>query len=587
MFRRKQSTDLLSTNKKETPTSGQKSSPAHRRPSSAKPSSPRSSSPRSRPSSTIKHEPETLKGTDVLDRFDKLASRHEDLLSKHEVLFQQHQSLLVKHEHILSLFETHLHKTNHHEQHETYGQNHGHLVTSRCNSSPTKPPIPLAPKRHSPTQTHRKSNPEVKVQEHRRSVSRSPARSSHRKSTNHASGTINGLRVCVRKRPAKPNETDCVECIGHQILLHEDKVKVDLTKYESVTKFNLDGVFGENHATTDVYDESVRYLIDNFFAGGTSTCFCFGQTASGKTFTLFGEGGGTHQQHEGSSLDASADSGGIYMLAASSAFDRLRLLQEREGMGQVVLQLSMFEIYGQKVRDLLADCKELAALEDGNGVLQLVGLEAHICEDIADFVRVSNEGRASRATNATGANATSSRSHGALLLRLVNTATSEVLGKFSLIDLAGSERGADNDTTDKQTQIEGRQINQSLLALKEVIRAKELGRSHAPFRQSRLTQVLEESLTGARCYTTVIGCVSPNIKDTQQTLNTLRYAESLSPNTGKHPSKTPEDDFVSLGAPILPTNASASPNIRMSKKKSMLLMSAELGDDEDDGMSLL
>ena len=63
------------------------------------------------------------------------------------------------------------------------------------------------------------------------------------------------------------------------------------------------------------------------------------------------------------------------------------------------------------------------------------------------------------------------------------------LGKFSLIDLAGSERGADNENTDKTTQMEGRQINTSLLALKEVIRAKELGRSHAPFRQSRLTQV--------------------------------------------------------------------------------------------------
>jgi kinesin family protein 2/24 len=107
------------------------------------------------------------------------------------------------------------------------------------------------------------------------------------------------------------------------------------------------------------------------------------------------------------------------------------------------------------------------------------------------------------------------------------------LGKFSLIDLAGSERGADNENTDKVTQLEGRQINQSLLALKEVIRAKELGRSHAPFRQSRLTQVLEESLTGRRCQTVVIGCVSPAEKDIQQSINTLRYAEGLRPGLKK------------------------------------------------------
>jgi hypothetical protein len=70
--------------------------------------------------------------------------------------------------------------------------------------------------------------------------------------------------------------------------------------------------------------------------------------------------------------------GGIYMLAAGDAFKRLEAFRQTEGNSSVVLTLSMFEIYGQKVRDLLADCKELAALEDGNGVLQLVGLEAHV-----------------------------------------------------------------------------------------------------------------------------------------------------------------------------------------------------------------
>lgn len=77
------------------------------------------------------------------------------------------------------------------------------------------------------------------------------------------------------------------------------------------------------------------------------------------------------------------DFGGIYMLAAADSFKRLEKFRQLEGNSSVVLTLSMFEIYGQKVRDLLADCKELAALEDGNGVLQLVGLEAHVCNTIS------------------------------------------------------------------------------------------------------------------------------------------------------------------------------------------------------------
>jgi kinesin family protein 2/24 len=178
-----------------------------------------------------------------------------------------------------------------------------------------------------------------------------------------------------------------------------------------------------------------------------------------------------------------------------------------------------------------------------------------------------------------------------------------VVGRFSLIDLAGSERGADNDNTDKTTQMEGRQINQSLLALKEVIRAKELGRSHAPFRQSRLTQVLEEALTGAKCRTCVVGCVSPAARDLQQTLNTLRYAEGLRPHfSGKrastaHPRRDSGlalelelaaaaggdigDARPSADAPRPPEESAApSPGSVRYARTSMELMQAELNADE-------
>eukprot|EP00615_Pteridomonas_danica_P012463 CAMPEP_0114335598 /NCGR_PEP_ID=MMETSP0101-20121206/5156_1 /TAXON_ID=38822 ORGANISM="Pteridomonas danica, Strain PT" /NCGR_SAMPLE_ID=MMETSP0101 /ASSEMBLY_ACC=CAM_ASM_000211 /LENGTH=338 /DNA_ID=CAMNT_0001467259 /DNA_START=915 /DNA_END=1932 /DNA_ORIENTATION=- len=183
--------------------------------------------------------------------------------------------------------------------------------------------------------------------------------------------------------------------------------------------------------------------------------------------------------------------------------------------------------------DLLNERSELTALEDGNGVLQLVGLTQHACDDIDEFLETTNEGRSARTTAATGANATSSRSHCAMLVRVYKN--NELLGKLSLIDLGGAERGADNENTDSTTRKEGRDINTSLLALKEVIRALQNGK-HAPFRQSRLTQVLEESLTGEHCKTVLIACVSGAQADTQQSINTLRYAQDLySPSSEPKP----------------------------------------------------
>ena len=131
-----------------------------------------------------------------------------------------------------------------------------------------------------------------------------------------------------------------------------------------------------------------------------------------------------------------------------------------------MLPLAVYEIKGQKMFDLLNDRAELTALEDQFGKLQLVGLTAHACQDLEQFLDASDVGRSARSTTATGANATSSRSHCAMLIRVFNGA--DLLGKLSLIDLAGSERGADNENTDKTTRKEGRDINTSLLALKEV-----------------------------------------------------------------------------------------------------------------------
>ena len=362
------------------------------------------------------------------------------------------------------------------------------------------------------------------------------------------------VRVIVRKRPVQEGERDCLTVASPNVLVAEDKVKVDLTKYVHEQTFTFDDSFGEHDDTQAVFERSVVDLVSNVFGGGTSTAFCFGQTASGKTFTLFGEGGGLsfHSPLLGGDDQSEARSeaarGGLYLLVATDLFARLEDDEfgggggggggddELDDLGEYLaptVNLSMYEIKGQRLYDLLNNKEELRALEDERGVLQLVGLTQHECPSLEDFIAVSNAGRTARTTASTGANDTSSRSHCAMLIRIMRG--DRLVGKLSLIDLAGSERGVDNDNTDKLTRMEGRQINTSLLALKEVIRAMQSGK-HAPFRQSKLTQVLEESLTGEHCRTVVIACVSGAEENVQHTINTLRYGSDLRP-VGTKPTK--------------------------------------------------
>jgi hypothetical protein len=340
------------------------------------------------------------------------------------------------------------------------------------------------------------------------------------------------VSVVVRKRPVFDEREDVMLVLSPMVTVYEQKVKVDLTKYVDEQHFTYDDAYGEGDSTDVLYQRSVHELVGNMFQGGTSTAFCFGQTASGKTFTLFGAEGGQsiHESLVGAGAESEAARGGVYLLAAYDIFQTAEALKASDPGSKYTVALSMYEIKGQRLYDLMNDREEITALEDGNGVLQLVGLTQHGCMNLGAFLELGNIGRTARSTAATGANETSSRSHCTMLIRIYKE--DALLGKLSLIDLAGSERGADNENTDVTTRMEGRDINRSLLALKEVIRALQSGK-HAPFRQSRLTQVLEESLTGQHCRTVVIACVSGSEHDTHHTMNTLRYAHELRPNAGK------------------------------------------------------
>eukprot|EP00669_Euglena_mutabilis_P004095 TRINITY_DN15254_c0_g1_i1.p1 TRINITY_DN15254_c0_g1~~TRINITY_DN15254_c0_g1_i1.p1 ORF type:complete len:239 (+),score=59.87 TRINITY_DN15254_c0_g1_i1:283-999(+) len=135
-------------------------------------------------------------------------------------------------------------------------------------------------------------------------------------------------------------------------------------------------------------------------------------------------------------------------------------------------------------------------------------------------------GNSIRASGETGANKDSSRSHAILQICVKSRKSDKTQGKFTFIDLAGSERGADTMDSDRQTRLEGAEINKSLLALKECIRSLDQGHRHVPFRGSKLTEVLRDSFVG-NCRTVMIAAISPASASCEHTLNTLRYADRV------------------------------------------------------------
>ncbi|KAH8252356.1 hypothetical protein KR038_008260 [Drosophila bunnanda] len=337
------------------------------------------------------------------------------------------------------------------------------------------------------------------------------------------------IMVCVRKRPLNQKELadktvlDVVSIHSRDhLVVHEPRKHVDMVKFLENHSFRFDHAFNEHCSNANVYEFTARPLIRHIFDGGMATCFAYGQTGSGKTHTMGGKFTGRHQQN---SLD------GIYAMATRDVFSYL------ESPPYIDLNLrvscSFFEIYGSRVYDLLVPGKpQLKVLEDGQQQVQVVGLTENSVQSVNDVLCLLDLGNSVRTSGQTSANSKSSRSH-AVFQIILRKSTSipdfeRPHGKFSLIDLAGNERGADNNSSDRQTRLEGSDINKSLLALKECIRA--LGRQspHLPFRGSKLTQVLRDSFIGGKkVKTCMIAMISPGLHSVEHTLNTLRYADRV------------------------------------------------------------
>lgn len=229
------------------------------------------------------------------------------------------------------------------------------------------------------------------------------------------------IRVIVRKRPMSTSDAtrsggiDVIHPLDYdeygRVLVYQPKTRVDLTKEVETVPFAYDNVFDESSTNVQIYQRSLRSLIHPFFKGQWSTIFAYGQTGSGKTYTMMGSN--MTGINAGTAVEDTSNFG-LYYLAALDIFDML----EKPEYSHLRLQVSLFEIYGGKLFDLLNGRSPIKCLEDSKGKVCFPGLTEHPVEDPDRVMQLIEEGAANRSTGTTSRNADSSRSHAVLQLKL-------------------------------------------------------------------------------------------------------------------------------------------------------------------------
>ena len=325
------------------------------------------------------------------------------------------------------------------------------------------------------------------------------------------------IHVCIRKRPIfdkeiSNGEIDCISALNPKLCVYDCKMKIDgITKYIDSTEFHFDNVFHEKESTQSLYEHTLLPTISLIKQGGVVTCFAYGQTGSGKTYTMKG-----------------IQDRVIYDLYKTFVNDK------------VTFYISAFEIYAGRLYDLLNNRNKVMALEDKNQKVQIYGLEERKVNTPQDMQSVIDHANQMRTTHNTVTNETSSRSHAIcnIVIKKYQRYDEIEFAKVTLVDLAGSERATETQSNNKSRLAEGAEINKSLLALKECIRAldmkkKEHNEQHVPFRTSKLTLVLRDSFLNKNNKSKIImiSCISPCSSCANHTINTLRYADRLKEKT--------------------------------------------------------
>ncbi|XP_008168038.2 kinesin-like protein KIF17 isoform X2 [Chrysemys picta bellii] len=324
------------------------------------------------------------------------------------------------------------------------------------------------------------------------------------------------VKVIVRCRPMNEREKalSCKAVVSMDSPRGQCFIQNPGATDEPPKQFTFDGAYYESHNTEQIYNEIAYPLVEGVTEGYNGTIFAYGQTGSGKSFTMQGIVDPPTQK-------------GIIPRAFEHVFESVQCAENTK----FLVRVSYLEIYNEDIRDLLgADTKQKLELKEHpeKGVY-VKGLSLHTVHSVAQCERIMETGWRNRAVGYTLMNKDSSRSHSIFTINMEIYAVDERgqdhlrAAKLNLVDLAGSERQSKTGATGERLK-EATKINLSLSALGNVISALVDGRcKHIPYRDSKLTRLLQDSL-GGNTKTLMVACLSPADNNYDESLSTLRYA---------------------------------------------------------------
>uniref|UniRef100_A0A8C1VKZ8 Kinesin-like protein n=1 Tax=Cyprinus carpio TaxID=7962 RepID=A0A8C1VKZ8_CYPCA len=333
------------------------------------------------------------------------------------------------------------------------------------------------------------------------------------------------VKVFIRIRPTASFAHELIECPPDQQTLkvrsRKDSNKGKRNNQLSSWVFQLNGVL-DNASQEDTYDRVARSVVLGAFAGYNGTIMCFGQTGAGKTYTM--TGAAETYKHRG-----------IIPRALQEVFQEV----EHRADHTFSVHLSFLEIYNETMVDLLSSIKKekssnsgvLTVIEEPGGGVSVKGLSLHLVHNEEEALNLLFEGEMNRIIGQHALNKHSSRSHCIFTIHIESRSRTlsdakYITSKLNLVDLAGSER-LGKTGSEGQVQMEAMYINKSLSFLEQVILAlADSRREHVPFRQSKLTHALKDSL-GGNCNTVLVANIYGEAAQIEETLSTLRFATRM------------------------------------------------------------